>query len=108
VVDYFMIIFFIHLSCQQLKTVTVILVCTHYPLIINKIKEFLPEGVAILSQGPIVAEGLVDYLIRHPEIEKICSKSGTVSFLTTDQPEAFDTAASLFYGTSVKSRHLSL
>jgi glutamate racemase len=86
----------------------VILGCTHYPLIQNKISRFFPEQVKLLSQGKIVADSLKDYLQRHPEIADNCSKAGTVRFLTTDQPETFDAAASLFYGKKVHSDQLPL
>lgn len=97
-----------NLMQQQLHIDAIILGCTHYPLIIDKIKKYLPINVELLSQGPIVAKGLYEYLQRHPEIESQCSKSGTVSFYTTDLPETFDKAATLFYGESVKSKHLAL
>jgi glutamate racemase len=97
-----------NLMQQQLHIDAIILGCTHYPLIIDKIKKYLPINVELLSQGPIVAKGLYEYLQRHPEIESQCSKSGTVSFYTTDLPETFDKAATLFYGESVKSKHLPL
>lgn len=86
----------------------VILACTHYPIIENKIRQYLPQDVRLLSQGPIVSKGLKDYLKRHPEIDANCSKGGGRSFYTTDEPEGFDKAASLFYGGPVKSKHLSL
>ena len=86
----------------------IILGCTHYPLIENKIKNYLPAGVKLLSQGNIVAKGLKDYLQRHPEIEKNCSKQNTISFYTTDQPETFDKPATLFFGKEVRSKHLAL
>lgn len=97
-----------NLMQQQLHIDAIILGCTHYPLIIDKIKKYLPTNVELLSQGPIVAKGLHEYLQRHPEKESQCSKSGTVSFYTTDLPEKFDKAATLFYGESVKSKHLAL
>lgn len=97
-----------NLMQQQPHIDAIILGCTHYPLIIDKIKKYLPTNVELLSQGPIVAKGLHEYLLRHPEIESQCSKSGTVSFYTTDLPETFDKAATLFYGESVKSKHLAL
>ncbi len=97
-----------NLMQQQPHIDAIILGCTHYPLIIDKIKKYLPINVELLSQGPIVAKGLHEYLQRHPEIESQCSKSGTVSFYTTDLPETFDKAATLFYGESVKSKHLAL
>lgn len=86
----------------------IILGCTHYPLIADKIKTFLPKQVQLLSQGSIVAEGLKDYLNRHPEIDSECTKMGTRKFLTTDIPESFDKAATLFYGQKIVSEQLHL
>src|SRR4051812_15079443 len=96
------------LMSQQADIDAIILGCTHYPLIIEKIKKYLPEHITLLSQGTIVASGLKDYLNRHPEIETHCSKGKDVSFYTTDLPETFDKAASLFYGREVRSKHLAL
>ncbi|MFT3932001.1 MAG: glutamate racemase [Chitinophagaceae bacterium] len=87
---------------------TLLLACTHYPLLKEKIKQFLPAGVQLVSQGQIVADSLADYLQRHPEIEKQCSKNGHLSFYTTDAPEDFDNHASVFYGSPVQSNHLDL
>jgi glutamate racemase len=86
----------------------IILGCTHYPLIIDKIKKYLPSQVQLLSQGNIVAKSLKEYLQRHPEMEKNCSKNKKLEFYTTDLPETFDKAASLFYGTPISSKHLAL
>jgi glutamate racemase len=93
---------------QQPAIDAIILGCTHYPLIEKQIKALLPANVALLSQGPIVAAGLKDYLKRHPEIDGLCSKQGDIRFLTTDLTETFDKAASLFYGQTVRSEHLAL
>ncbi|MES2141251.1 MAG: glutamate racemase [Bacteroidota bacterium] len=87
---------------------TIILGCTHYPLLINKIKKYLPQNITLLSQGEIVAESLIDYLKRHLEIEQKSSKGGSVEFYTTDSPENFDKAALNFFGSAVKSKHVSL
>lgn len=87
---------------------TIILGCTHYPLLINKIKKHLPANITLLSQGQIVANGLVDYLKRHPEMEQKCTKGNSIEFYTTDSPINFDKAASMFYGKEVKSKHLKL
>jgi len=89
------------------KIDTILLACTHYPLLIRKIREFLPEGIKIVSQGSIIAESLLDYLARHPEIEDNCSKNGERSFFTTDSTADFDNHASQFFGSPVFSRHLS-
>ena len=87
---------------------TIILGCTHYPLLIKKIKKYLPSNIVLVSQGEIVAEGLADYLKRHPEMEERCSKGKSIEFYTTDSSENFDKAASMFYGKEVRSKHLEL
>jgi len=87
---------------------TILLACTHYPLLIEKIKKAVPENVTVLSQGEIVANSLADYLTKHPEMEEKCSKNGQISFFTTDSAEDFDNHAAIFYGKSVESKHLSL
>lgn len=86
----------------------IILGCTHYPLIQDKIKKYLPQNVQLLSQGKIVAAGLKDYLKRHPEMENNCSKNNSLQFYTTDFPESFDKHAGLFFGKEVRSKQLSL
>jgi glutamate racemase len=87
---------------------TILLACTHYPLLVDKIKKAVPEHVTVLSQGQIVADSLSVYLQKHPEMEGKCSKNGQVAFFTTDSPEDFDNHAAIFYGKPVKSAHLSL
>jgi glutamate racemase len=87
---------------------TILLACTHYPLLMDKIKKTVPTGVVILSQGEIVADSLVKYLQKHAEIEQKCSKNGQIAFYTTDSVEDFDNHAAIFYGKSVNSVHLSL
>jgi glutamate racemase len=87
---------------------TIILGCTHYPLLISKIKKHLPAEITLLSQGEIVAKSLAEYLRRHSAIADRCSKEGTVEFFTTDSAENFDKAAALFFGKEVKSKHLVL
>ncbi len=85
-----------------------ILGCTHYPLLINKIRKYVSDKVQIISQGEIVSKSLADYFQRHPEIETSCSKSGEYKFYTTDSPEIFTNYASIFFGQQVKSEHLTL
>lgn len=106
--DFFIKKHVINLMQQQKNIDAIILGCTHYPLIKDKIQSYLPANVQLLSQGTIVAKGLKDYLKRHPEIETKCSKQQSVSFYTTDLPETFDKAATLFYGKQVQSKHLAL
>jgi len=87
---------------------TIILGCTHYPLLINKIKKYLPEGIKLISQGEIVATSLIDYLNRHSEIEQQLSKGKSIQYLTTDSSENFDKAASIFVGEKIHSKHIDL
>lgn len=83
---------------------SLILGCTHYPLLLDSIKRFLPNpDVRIIEQGKIVAAKLVDYLERHPEIENVCSKGKSVGYFTTEQAELFDSRAKHFMGHEVKS-----
>jgi glutamate racemase len=86
----------------------VLLGCTHYPLLKEKIEEYLPVGVKLISQGEIVADSLADYLHRHPEIENRCSKEGTRTFYTTDSAADFDNHAGIFYDAPVKSTHIDI
>ena len=87
---------------------TLVLGCTHYPLLMQKIKEYLPGGITVLSQGKIVAHSLKDYLHRHPEMETRLSKQGTQKFYTTDDAQLFDRMAGIFFGKTVQSEHLAL
>lgn len=87
---------------------TILLGCTHYPLLADKIQQYLPAQVRVLSQGTIVAESLKDYLHRHPEMEQLCSKNGTRRFLTTDDTTNFDEHASIFFGSELRSEHCSI
>ena len=87
---------------------TVLLGCTHYPLLIEKIRKFLPSDVRIVSQGEIIAASLKDYLRRHPELEEQCSKGGSISFLTTEKSDKFSESASTFLGRRVEATQIIL
>jgi glutamate racemase len=106
--DYFVKKYLDQLMLQSSKIDTLLLACTHYPLLINKIKEFLPKNTAIISQGHIVATSLANYLFRHPEMEDRCSKERVLEFYTTDSTEEFDKQATVFFGSAVSSKHLNL
>ncbi len=106
--DYFIKKYVDALFQQQENIDALILACTHYPLILDKIINYLPQNVNILSQGTIVAKSLREYLVRHPDLNNNCSKQQSVSFYTTDLTSTFDESASLFYGQPVKSKHLAL
>lgn len=106
--DYFVKKYVDSLMAADNKIDTVILGCTHYPLLAAKIRQYMPEGTGIVSQGEIVAESLADYLRHHPEIDRRCSRGATVEYVTTEDPEKFDGLASLFMGKSVRSTQILL
>jgi glutamate racemase len=106
--DFFVKKYIGELLKQDVRIDTILLACTHYPLLLDKIREYSPADMKILTQGEIVAESLADYLMRHPEIETRCSKNGQRSFYTTDSTEDFDNHASNFFGEPVRSKHVEL
>ena len=88
---------------------TLILGCTHYPLLRKKIEAILPKGVRLLAQGDIVAESLKDYLQRHEQLEKLLNKGGSCTFLTTESPEKFRTSAGIFLQDGqLTAKHIEL
>ena len=99
--DYFVEKHLYHLLSRHLTIDTLLLACTHYPLLLPKIRAFLPDQVRVISQGPIVANRLADYLYRHPDLAAQCSQQGTCRFLTTDSAATFGQQASLFWGQPV-------
>ncbi|MDB5280442.1 MAG: murI [Ferruginibacter sp.] len=106
--DYFIKKYLDQLLDQSNEIDTVLLACTHYPLLIDKIRAYLPPAISIISQGDIVAKSLVDYLNRHPEIESKCNKQGNSVFFTTDSANDFNQKATIFYGNPIQSEHLVL
>jgi len=87
---------------------TIILGCTHYPLLIDKIKRFLPQNIQVVSQGELVANSLADYLKRHTEMADKCSKNGTINYFTTESVEKFASSASIFMNGNIEAIHLEL
>jgi glutamate racemase len=87
---------------------TLILGCTHYPLLLKVIRKYIPEHIAILEQGQIVAEKLIDYLKKHTSIEKRISKNGKIIFQTTESTEIFENKAALFMGQNVRAESIQL
>jgi glutamate racemase len=87
---------------------TLILGCTHYPLLSKIIRKYVPKEIEILKQGHIVAEKLVAYLARHPEMEQRLSKSGALEFQTTESAETFESRAALFMEREIKAKTIHL
>ena len=86
----------------------IMLGCTHYPLLEQKIQQHLPANIKIVSQGEIVSKSLLDYLRRHPEMEMRCTKNGTCNYLTTESVDKFSSSASLFLNHPVEAQHVDL
>lgn len=106
--DYFVEKYVNSLLAQSAAIDTVILGCTHYPLLIDKIRDALPDGITVVPQGRLVAESLKDYLERHPEIEERCLCSGKRFFYTTDSPEKFEASGKIFMGEAIKAEKIVL
>ncbi len=87
---------------------TIILGCTHYPLLMPKILKYLPTGVRVVPQGEYVAESLKNYLERHPNIEQRCSKNAAVHYLTTENPQKFKEQAQIFLHEPVEVDNITL
>lgn len=87
---------------------TILLACTHYPLLIDVIRRYTPERISIISQGNIVANSLIEYLKRHTIIADLCSKNANRAFYTTGNQTDFNHHASMFFGGQIKSNQLIL
>ena len=93
-------------QCDDIDSV--ILGCTHYPLLMRKIRQYMPQHVTVIPQGEIVAESLADYLRRHPEMECRCRRGGTCHYLTTEDAEKFDSLAGIFVNEQVHAEKITL
>lgn len=87
---------------------SLILACTHYPILKNEIRKVLPDHIKLISQGSIVASSLIDYLERHPEIDEVCSKRRELKFYTTESVSDFEEKASVFLNRKLKAQHIAL
>ena len=106
--DYFVKEYLDQILAQSPNIDTILLACTHYPLMQDKIKAYLPQNIQTVAQGDIVAKSLIDYLQRHPEMEQSITKNGTQHFYTTtDDTADFDIHATSFFGAPVKSNYVS-
>jgi glutamate racemase len=99
--DYFVKKHIDSLLTKDLEIDTIILGCTHYPLLLSKINKYLPEGIKVISQGEYVATSLKSYLKRHPEMDELCTKNSSCKFLTTESEIKFSESASTFLNTEI-------
>ena len=87
---------------------TLMLGCTHYPLMLDKIKKYTPPGITIISQGELVAASLSDYLKRHPEMDVKCTKNSSIRYFTTESVDKFSSSASIFLNEAIVAEHLDI
>lgn len=106
--DYFVRQHLEQLMAKDPQIDTIILGCTHYPLLLDKIRQHLPAGTNVITQGSYVAESLKNYLSRHQEMDTKCTKSGTVRYYTTDASDKFNQLASIFLREKVDARQIKL
>ncbi|HTJ10753.1 MAG TPA: glutamate racemase [Dinghuibacter sp.] len=106
--DYFISKYLDAILAQSPRIDTLVLGCTHYPLLVDKIRAYVSPSMRILSQGEIVARSLADYLIRHPSLEARLSRTGRLSFYTTETPASFERLAGIFFEHALKANHLDV
>ena len=104
--DYFVHKYITSLLQADPQIDTVVLGCTHYPLILDKIRQYMPPHIGIVEQGDIVASSLACYLERHPEMEQRLTRGGAVEYLTTENPEKFNHLARMFMNCDVRASRL--
>lgn len=106
--DYFVEKYVEELFAQEPDIDTIVLGCTHYPLLIDKISRQVAGRAAIVTQGELVAVSLKDYLHRHPEMDAKCTKNGTCTYLTTENPVKFTELAEIFLDAPIAANHVTL
>ena len=106
--DYFIRKYIDQLLTKDPQIDTVILGCTHFPILLPKIRQYIPEHISVISQGEYVAQSLKDYLRRHPEMDAKCTKNGNCSFYTTEAEENFTESASTFLQQQIRVKHITL
>lgn len=87
---------------------TIILGCTHFPLLMPKILKYTPPGIRIVPQGEYVASSLKDYLQRHTEMERKLTKGGKTTYYTTENTDKFIDSASIFLHEKINAHHIEL
>ena len=106
--DYFIRTYIDQLLSKDPQIDTVILGCTHFPILLPKIRQYIPDHISVIAQGEYVAESLKDYLKRHPEMDAKCTKNGNCQFYTTEAEEKFSESASTFLKQQISVKHITL
>ncbi|MCS2535568.1 glutamate racemase [Bacteroides fragilis] len=106
--DFFIRKYIHNLLAKDRQIDTIILGCTHYPLLLPKIQQFVPQSMKVVAQGEYVAASLKDYLYRHPEMDRKCTRGGSCSFCTTEAEDKFIESASTFLNQDITVQRISL
>lgn len=106
--DYFVCRHIDNLLAKDDKIDTIILGCTHYPILYDKIRQYTPSRIKVITQGEYVSKSLINYLERHPEMDALCTKQGTCRFLTTESGDIFKQYASIFFDNTIQVQSIAL
>ena len=106
--DYFVRKYISQLLAQDHEIDTVILGCTHFPLLLPKIKQYMPSHIHIVAQGELVANSLSNYLQRHPDMAARCTRGRRCLYYTTEAEEKFRESASLFLNEDIDAHRIEL
>lgn len=106
--DYFVRRHIDNLLAKDGKIDTIILGCTHYPILYDKIRQYTPAHINVITQGEYVGRSLVHYMERHPEMDALCTKQGTCRFLTTESVDIFRGYASIFFDSAIQVQSIAL
>ncbi len=106
--DYFVRRHIDNLLAKDKEIDTIILGCTHYPILYDKIRQYTPQHIKVITQGEYVGKSLINYLERHPEMDALCTKQGSCKFLTTESGEIFKQYASIFFDSSIQVQSIAL
>jgi glutamate racemase len=106
--DYFVKRHIDNLLTRDSQIDTIILGCTHYPILYDKIRQHTPSHIRVITQGEYVSKSLINYLERHPEMDELCTKQGSCRFLTTESGDIFKQYASIFFDNTIQVQSISL
>ena len=106
--DFFIRKYIDNLLAKDRQIDTLVLGCTHYPILLPKIQKFIPQGVNVVAQGEYVATSLKDYLHRHPEMDMKCTRKGKCRFYTTEAEDKFIESASMFLNENITVQRITL
>ena len=106
--DFFIRKYIDNLLAKDRQIDTLVLGCTHYPILLPKIQKFIPQGVKVVAQGEYVATSLKDYLHRHPEMDMKCTREGKCRFYTTEAEDKFIESASMSLNENITVQRITL